>query len=400
MSHFSTTLKNLITSTATAIKNLRASETKYGFSRKATEQELENGVTASGVAFITPELLKLKLDALPDYSEAANLSTSLGNEFRAADAAIRTDFVAADTQIREDYKAADTQLKRDIYDEIAGAGQEGEILSVKYNTTTSRNEITSIPLISYLNITTNQEELDAQKLEPVGMQEIFNTWYRFSHWWGEQNLNSGHHTDMRNSWTYDPATSMIISNRNSPVYSAFIHPKKLSNWYLKVKADGNGDGDNDGILICCAFMTDSNGVEHTIDLIRARAGAGNGVAYDSVGMQYYWSLIYDYRLNTQFELANNTYIQPVGGGWGWNTCLMSCKRTMTTLTCYTSQFNASDIDLNSKIEFSLPTTKPSNWSDEMWTNMNIMLNSPAQMGVGAHSQMGRFTILEQKYIFC
>ena len=251
------------------------------------------------------------------------------------------------------------------------------------------------------------------------MSTIFSEWYRFSHWRSEQNLsgNTGHmmpnntysgveHAAARNGWTYDKSSNMIKSNRNSPVYAGFINPLKLKQWYLKVQIYGGGDGDNDGILINVAFMKDSNGVEHTIDLVRARSGVGNGVYLDDKkGMEFYWSLVYDYRQDTQKELANNpnVYCAPISGhGWGTNYACMSCYRNVTNIKCYTSDVVSTPITTvneNSLINYTLPSSKPSDWSDAMWNNMRTMLLNASQMGVGAHSQNGLFTILEQKYIF-
>lgn len=317
-------------------------------------------------------------------------------------------------------------IKNSIIDEVFNGlvadGKENEVLSVKYNVNTSKNEIGLNPILTFANILVTQEELDAQLLNSVGMKTIFDTWYRFSHWRDEQNLtdsSSGHlmpdnrysgeeHALTRSLWSYDANTKMIRSNRNSPTYSGFISPNKFSNWYLKIQAFGGGDGDNDGILIVCAFTKDSNGKEHTISLIRARSGIGNGVYLDDrVGMEFYYSLVYDYRQDTQKELANNPSVEesptPIPQyGWNNNYCCMSAKRTKTNIKCYTSDVVESAITEvleSSLIDFTLPSSKPSDWSEEMWNNMNAMLGSSSQVGVGVHSQNGLFTILEQKYIF-
>lgn len=325
--------------------------------------------------------------------------------------------------IPSEIQKAKEDVKNDIYSNSAGSGQSGDFLVAKYNKETQRNEFSSTSLINFINVATTASELNAMKLEPVGMSTIFNSWYRFSHWRNEQNISgdSGHdmggrmedcpnnmsgweHQTARNKWSYDSSTNMIRSNRNSPVYAAFINPYKLQNWYLKTQCFGGGDGDNDAICICCAFMTDSNGREHTIDLVRARSGVGNGIYLDQVQMRFYWSLVYDYNIDTEFELANNlsVWCAPTNQGWGTNYCCLEAKRTMNRLECWTSDVVPEAItvtDPNSKIDYILPETKPSNYSDTMYENLKIMLGSGAQMGVGAHSQNGLFTILDQKYIF-
>lgn len=318
---------------------------------------------------------------------------------------IKSEIKKTEDKLANDVVIASENTKKELYSEITGTGKEGEFLRLRYNENAGRNEVESTPLITFSKIATTQEQVDALKLEPVGMSTIFNTWYRFSHWWGDENLNDGiaygSHQDTRNAWSYDPSTKMIKSNRNSPVYSAFISPRKLNTWYLKLLAYGGGDGDNDGVLINVAYMKGADGHEHTIDLVRAVMGKGNGVYLDSHGMDFYWSLVYDYRLNTQFELANNTYIQPKSGGWGTQYCCFSAQRTKTNIKCYTSQIGArtETVDPKSEINWTLPLTKPSNYPDAMYANLKTMMENPAQMGVGAHSQNGLFTILDQKYIF-
>ena len=318
---------------------------------------------------------------------------------------IKNEIKKTEDKLANDVVVASENTKKELYSEITGTGKEGEFLRLHYNEIAGRNEVESTPLITFSKIATTQEQVDALKLEPVGMSTIFNTWYRFSHWWGDENLNDGtsygSHQDTRNAWSYDPNTKMIKSNRNSPVYSAFISPRKLNTWYLKLLAYGGGDGDNDAVLINVAYMKGSDGHEHTIDLVRAVMGKGNGVYLDPHGMDFYWSLVYDYRLNTQFELANNTYIQPKSGGWGTQYCCFSAQRTKTNIKCYTSDIGVrtETFDPKSEINWTLPLTKPSNYPDAMYANLKTMMENPAQMGVGAHSQNGLFTILDQKYIF-
>lgn len=324
------------------------------------------------------------------------------------------------TTLKNDIDTAAENTKKGLYEEITGTGKEGEYLRLKYSETNGRNEVESTPLITFAKVATNQEQVDALKLEPVGMSTVFNTWYRFSHWRNEQNIsgNTGHdmggrmgdcpnnwsgweHQTARNKWSYNPSNKMICSNRNSPVYGAFVSPRKLANWYLKLLAYGGGDGDNDGILINLAYMKGEDGVEHTIDLVRAVMGKGNGIYLDNVQMRHQWSIVYDYNMNTEFELATNTYIQPKSGGWGTQYCCFSAQRTKTNFKCYTSQIGGrvETVDPKSEINWTLPLTKPSNYSDAMYANLKTMMENPAQMGVGAHSQNGLFTILDQKYIF-
>ena len=316
------------------------------------------------------------------------------------------------TQMWSEINVTGEKALSKIYARASGDSKSGEGVVVEYSYENSRNEVTHNPLIDIKNIATTSAEVTTLKASPVGMSTIFNSWYRFSHWRGEQNLsgNTGHkmtnqawsgveHATARNAWSYDPSTNMIKSNRNSPVYAGFISDRKLSAYYILVRCDGGGDSDNDGILINLAFMTDTSGVQHTIDLVKARMGTGNVVYLDETGMEFYWSIVYDYRKTTQVELATNSYVQPVSGGWGNNFVLMSAKRIGDTLECYCSDWNSEVIDTRTVINYTCPTTQPANLNATAFANVEFMLRNPAQMGVGAHSQNGLFTILDQKYIF-
>ena len=314
-----------------------------------------------------------------------------------------------------------SDLESTIVNNMVGNAKEGQILSAIFDTTKNQNVVTSHPLIEFCKIADTADTLNQLKSAPVGMSSIFSDWYRFSHWRSEQNLsgNTGHimpnnkysgteHAAARNDWTYDKSSNMIKSNRNSPVYAGFINPLKLKQWYLKIQVYGGGDDDNNGILINVAFMKDSDGIEHTIDLVRARSGVGNDVYLDDKkDMEFYWSLVYDYRQDTQKELANNTnvYCAPTGipeYGWRTNYACMSCQRNVTNIKCYTSDVVSTPITTvneDSLIDYTLPSSKPDDWTDAMWSNMRTMLLNASQMGVGTHSQNGLFTILEQRYIF-
>lgn len=306
------------------------------------------------------------------------------------------------TLIRSEFANADDSLKSQIYKEITLDGKEGNIVYAKYDTASNANRLTLGSLIEKRNLVLTTEDLDSQKLVPVGMSEIFNQWYRFTHGnnstrTADQNLNdgSGPHNTTRNKWSYDPSTLSIKSNINSAVYSGFISDQKLNNWYLKMRATGD-DQDNDLFSILLGFMTDSKGREHTISAVRTLCVEDH--------TKYLWSIVYDYMQDIEFELVSNkcSQIESLPGGWQNHYAIIEAKRTGTDLKCWTSLISTSkDVESlqDSLLEYALPLTKPSNYSEEMYNNIKAMLLNPSRIGVGCHSQQGNFTILEQKYVF-
>ena len=295
-----------------------------------------------------------------------------------------------------------SDLESTIMNNMVGDAKEGQVLSTIFDTTKNQNVVTSYPLIDFCKIVTTVETLNQLKLVPVGMKLIFDKWYRFTHGnndnrTSDQNLNDGNgpHNTTRNAWSYVPSTSSIRSNINSSVYSCFVSDRKYDNWYLKMRATGD-DEDNDLFSILLGFMTDANGREHTLSAVRTLCVENH--------TKYLWSIVYDYMQDLEFELVSNSCSQIVSlpGGWLNRYAIIEARRTKTNLKCYTSAVSTStNIESlpDSKLEYTLPLTKPSNYSQAMYDNIKTMLSNPSQIGVGCHSQPGNFTILEQKYIF-
>lgn len=306
------------------------------------------------------------------------------------------------TKLQTDIETNNTRTKNELYSAIAGNGAEGEFLQIKYNTELGRNEVLPTDLVNFSKIAMTEDIVDQLKLEPVGMKLIFDKWYRFTHGnndkrTADQNLNdgTGPHNTTRNKWGFVPATSSIRSNINSAVYSCFVSDRQLDNWYLKMRATGD-DQDNDLFSILLGFMTDANGREHTISAVRTLCVENH--------TKYLWSIVYDYMQDIEFELVSNKCgsIKSLSGGWLNRYAIIEARRTKTNLKCWTSLVSTSR-NINSLsdslLEYTLPLTKPSNYSQAMYDNIKTMLSNPSQMGVGCHSQPGNFTILEQKYIF-
>ena len=352
------------------------------------------------------EILNSKIPTLNTKIQKLESSVSSGelsdSELAELNNNIKVETSKTSAKLSTDIETNNTRTKNELYSAIAGNGAEGEFLQIKYNSELGRNEVLPTDLVNFSKIAVTSEQVDALKLEPVGMKLIFDKWYRFTHGnndqrTSDQNLNDGNgpHNSTRNAWSYVPSTSSIRSNINSQVYSYFVSDRKYDNWYLKMRATGD-DEDNDLFSILLGFMTDSNGREHTISAVRTLCIEGH--------TKYLWSIVYDYMQDLEFELVSNScsQIESLPGGWLNRYAIIEARRTKTNLKCYTSAISTST-NINSlqesKLEYTLPLIKPSNYSQAMYDNIKTMLSNPSQMGVGCHSQPGNFTILEQKYIF-
>lgn len=352
------------------------------------------------------EILNSKIPTLNTKIQKLESDVSVGglsdSEMQTLRNNITTEVNKTNAKLQNDIEVNNTETKNELYEAIAGSGAEGEFLQIKYNSELDRNEVRTTELVNFSKIAMTSDIVDQLKLEPVGMKLIFDKWYRFTHGnndtrTSDQNLNdgSGPHNTTRNKWGYVPSTSSIRSNINSAVYSCFVSDRKLDNWYLKMRATGD-DQDNDLFSILLGFMTDANGREHTISAVRTLCVENH--------TKYLWSIVYDYMQDIEFELVSNkcSSIKSLSGGWLNRYAIIEARRTKTNLKCWTSLVSTSK-NINSLsdslLEYTLPLTKPSNYSQAMYDNIKTMLANPSQIGVGCHSQPGNFTILEQKYIF-
>lgn len=293
-------------------------------------------------------------------------------------------------QLREDMLQGDTNTRKKLYDELINFGEQGEYLNVVWNDELQQNGISSKPLIYKMNMSYTADQLALLKLHPVSMSTIFSEWQRFAHT-GRANTEANQIENTKKAWSYDKSTGEISSNINSSVFGGFVSPTKHRQYYLKVKLRGN-DTDNDIIGIVCAFYTDDNGVEHTLSVIRAKMIENHTL--------YRYGLVYDYGKTTEKIIAErNDVIPDVTGGWEGNYVIVDALRTGSRLVVKTSNINSDVLLPASEIDFTLPEVKPEDWSDEMYSTINTMLQNPMQVGFGVFSENGRFTVLDQKYIF-
>jgi hypothetical protein len=324
-----------------------------------------------------------------DKSNHENDITLLTNRLNQANDKIQ-ELEKSLAQLRADMLQGDINTRKKLYDELVNFGEQGEYLNVVWNDELQQNGISSKPLIYKMNMSYTDDQLALLKLHPVSMSTVFSEWQRFAHA-GRANTEANQIENTKKAWSYDKSTGEISSNINSSVFGGFVSPTKHRQYYLKVKLRGN-DTDNDIIGIVCAFYTDDNGVEHTLSVIRAKMIESHTL--------YRYGLVYDYGKTTEKIIAErNDVIKDVTGGWSGNYVIIDALRTGSRLIVKTSNINSDVLLPASEIDFTLPETKPQDWTDEMYSTINTMLQNPMQVGFGVFSENGRFTVLDQKYIF-
>lgn len=248
-----------------------------------------------------------------------------------------------------------------------------------------------------LRVVHNQADFDylVANIKMISLADVFNTWYRFAHSdnWALAQLvtNSREHSfgtwqnkGYLNIWSYNASDQSISQNVNDAPVCGFINPVDFySNYYLRIKYN---TGDDDNTLIFVGFMTDSNGIEHTLSVIR-------GAHSDTI---CYWAFVYDAGNPTQHKIIDYTNV--VGSQDG-GTFYMSVKRIDSYFEFKTAPSNSNVDEETWTMRWQYPSSCPSDMTAEEYTNIGIMVTRINRIGFGVRSMCTSFYIDKQIYIF-
>lgn len=126
-----------------------------------------------------------------------------------------------------------------------------------------------------VDVISTPAELEAAKLNVVSMQEVFNTWTRFSH--RSPSYSNEETPSEMLAWQYDAANDLIRCTVNSGSTIGFISPQNVKNFDLDVTM-GSTDADDDliGLIACAGYVNTANGNElRKLDYYRSPGGAGS-----------------------------------------------------------------------------------------------------------------------------
>ena len=352
----------------------------------------------SKIPSLDSRIQKLESETNVDSLSDSDLATLKNNT--------ATEVQKINTELANDILSNNTKVKNELYNAIVGSGSDGGFLQVKYNSESDRNEVQTSELVNFNRIATTPLQVDSLKSEPPNTSAVFDKWYRFAHGRSYQRTsdqnssrNITFHNSIRAGWKYESSISGIQNDSYITAYTGFITDQKLDNWFIKTRIHGLSNANYGLFSVILGFMTDSNGREHTISAVRTNY---INQSASGVDFRYVWSIVYDYMQDLEFELVSNSYIKSQNAPWKDNYAIREARRNKTNLKCYTSvasdSINVEPLS-DSVLEYTLPLTKPSNYSDAMYNNLKTMLSSPSQMGIGLFGTYGTFIILEQKYIF-
>lgn len=279
--------------------------------------------------------------------------------------------------------------------------KEPEKVDSKYfiTNTMTPNVEENFNVIPYSETANPLDMLGGVATSAIGMEDIFKSWNRVScnEDGTSQNDNSSEQTAARDSYSYDKTNNVIICSRNSGAYSAFISEKKYgTNWSLEYQMDQryapNQGGDDDLLQFVVAYMVDSQGVFHTLSVNRAggttsHGGHGFYLAYDS----------YTAFRNITSNWINLAETTVKVASWYNNYTKVKVERTEKTITAQTADPDSATYQYI--ISWTLPASKPSDWSDEAWDNISYMMGNPSNIGFGTQSNISAFKINYFKGLF-
>lgn len=233
-------------------------------------------------------------------------------------------------------------------------------------------------------IVDSDEGLRLAKNSVISMEEIFNTWYRFSH--RKNNYVYPADANEINGWALN-ANKELYTTVNSGSYIGFISPTKHINFEFDVQIHST-NGDDDAAALVAAFTTEG-GIEHNISVIRCMGG------YPA----FVYRIYYNYNQSNEILLANldskvvwgdgvhgsNRASTPYKQVGGWNRAdiasgvRLKVTRNGDIITFQTSDFGSTTFVPEAQYTLNL------NSREEL-----APLRGPAAYGYGSFSQPSTF----------
>lgn len=254
-------------------------------------------------------------------------------------------------------------------------------------------------LVEYINIATNNEKFEELKKQ-TSLEYIFKNWTKVGYAWNNNTKkievnNSTAITEM-NSWYFDSATNSIVNPVNSNAFIYLLSPIAKDNYSVTLDLTTTF-GDNDLVMLCVGDVT-INGVPYNLSFLRNKnvPGAawilkmnvlGWAVADDNVLYSYVLdSSKNDFVLSFSNQSANYK-ADPIE---------LKFERNGNTIKAWTGGGGTKTPREDTLISYTLPSSKPSNMSNDIWAALNLILGKPCVYGLGCQSQPMHFKIKEQR----
>lgn len=296
--------------------------------------------------------------------------------------AIDSDFVLSKTGTILD--SADTI---NLIDSALPIGQLGQQYFVSTNNT---NKLETDYLLTVNNkYVETAAELAEEIADVTTLQEVFNTWNRFSHSSGGF-IYPANASEM-NSWVYNSGPGTISQPLNTGTATGFYSSDTYED-YTHTARFTSTQTDNDIGFMVIGFVVEGSGAtyrQHTLSAVRQTDGGVGGIAS--------WDLVYNIGQSDQAILtsATNGGSGPANaatstGGWDTHTSgtLIFTEKTGRNITIRTSYFSSSNLALNSATDMNF---------DLLSDSRTVRFAGAVPYGYGAWSQ-GGLTISEISFI--
>ena len=316
----------------------------------------------------------------------STFNNDLGYLTSALDSAEAIALIDSDFVLSKTGTILDSSLTTQLIDSALPIGQLGQQYFVSTNNT-NRLETDYLLTVNDKYVET-AAELAEEIADVTTLQEVFNTWNRFSH-----SGSSGYpaNASEMNAWVYNSGPGTISQPLNTGTATGFYSVDTYEN-YTHTARFTSGQTDNDIGFMVIGFVAEGTGAsykQHTLSAVRQTDGAIGGIAS--------WDLVYNIGQSDQAILtaATNGGSGPANAATstgGWNTytdgTLIFTQKTGKNITIRTSYYSSTNLALNPATDMDF---------DLLSDSRTVRFAGPVPYGYGAWSQ-GDMTISEISFI--
>ena len=316
----------------------------------------------------------------------STFNNDLGYLTSALDSAEAIALIDSDFVLSKTGTILDSSLTTQLIDSALPIGQLGQQYFVSTNNT-NRLETDYLLTVNDKYVET-AAELAEEIADVTTLQEVFNTWNRFSH-----SGSSGYpaNASEMNAWVYNSGPGTISQPLNTGTATGFYSVDTYEN-YTHTARFTSGQTDNDIGFMVIGFVAEGTGAsykQHTLSAVRQTDGAISGIAS--------WDLVYNIGQSDQAILtaATNGGSGPANAATstgGWNTytdgTLIFTQKTGKNITIRTSYYSSTNLALNPATDMDF---------DLLSDSRTVRFAGPVPYGYGAWSQ-GDMTISEISFI--
>ena len=265
---------------------------------------------------------------------------------------------------------------------------------------TLKSEIAKVEnkkLVEYVNISTTNEKFEELKKQ-TSLEYIFNNWTKVGYTWNTNNskieVNNATAITEINSWYYDSVTNSIVNPTNSAAYIYLLSPIAKDNYSVTLDLTTTY-GDNDLVMLCVGDVA-VGGVPYNLSFVRNKNATG--AAWILKMNVLSWSVADNVLYSYVLDSSKNDLVLGFpnqSSGYSQDSIELKFERSGSTIKAWTGGGGTKTPREDTLISYTLPSSKPSDMPDDIWTALNLILSKPCVYGLGCHSQPMHFKIKEQ-----